>query len=31
MNQYETVLILNPVLTEEMVREAVMKFEKVLN
>ena len=30
MNQYETVLILTPVLTEEMVREAVLKFEKVL-
>jgi small subunit ribosomal protein S6 len=30
MNQYETVLILTPVLTEDMVQEAVMKFEKVL-
>jgi len=30
MNQYETVFILTPVLTEEMVNEAVGKFRQVL-
>jgi small subunit ribosomal protein S6 len=30
MNQYETVFILTPVLTEEMVAEAVGKFRQVL-
>jgi len=30
MNQYETVFILTPVLTEEMVSEAVGKFRQVL-
>lgn len=30
MNQYETVFIMTPVLTDEMVKDAVAKFEKVL-
>ena len=30
MNQYETVFIMNPVLTEEQVKETVGKFEQVL-
>ena len=31
MNQYEAVFILNPVLSEEQIKEAVKKFESVLN
>lgn len=30
INQYECVFIMTPVLTEEMVKDAVVKFEKVL-
>ncbi len=30
MNNYETVFIMTPVLTEEMVKDTVAKFEKVL-
>lgn len=30
MNQYETVFIMTPVLTDEMVKETVEKFKKVL-
>lgn len=30
MNQYETVLILTPVLSEEQMKEAVAKFETIL-
>ena len=30
MNQYETVFILNPVLSEEQMKEAVAKFETIL-
>ena len=31
MNQYETVFILNPVLSEDQIKEAVKKFELFLN
>ena len=31
MNQYEAVFILNPVLSEEQIKEAVKKFESFLN
>jgi small subunit ribosomal protein S6 len=31
MNQYETIFILTPVLSDEQVKEAVGKFEKFLN
>ncbi|MBD8994088.1 MAG: 30S ribosomal protein S6, partial [Prevotella sp.] len=30
MNQYETVFILTPVLSDEQMKETVAKFEKVL-
>jgi small subunit ribosomal protein S6 len=30
MNQYETVFILNPVLSEEQIKETVQKFKKLL-
>ena len=31
MNNYETVFIMNPVLSEEQIKEAVKKFESFLN
>ena len=31
MNHYETVFILNPVLSEDQIKEAVNKFELFLN
>ena len=31
MNNYETVLILNPVLSEEQVKESMSNFKKLLN
>ena len=31
MNHYETVFILNPVLSEDQIKEAVRKFESFLN
>ena len=31
MNHYETVFILNPVLSEDQIKEAVKKFESFLN
>ncbi len=30
MNQYETVFILNPVLSDEQMKETVAKFKKIL-